>query len=73
LLQETEAVAPVRTMTRKERGALLLSLAEYSADIRLARQAARLGAVRPVRSHVSVAARSAARWARRRPAMRRTG
>jgi hypothetical protein len=64
LLATSGPVAPVRTMSSKDRGALLLDLAAYAADPALARQAARLGALVPVGAHARVASRAAARWVR---------
>ncbi|HVM63759.1 MAG TPA: glycosyltransferase [Acidimicrobiales bacterium] len=64
LLATAGPVAPVRAMSSKDRGALLLDLATYAADPSLARQAARLGALTPVGAHARVASRAAARWVR---------
>jgi hypothetical protein len=64
LLSTSGPVAPVRAMSSKDRGALLLDLASYAADPGLARHAARLGALAPVGAHARVASRAAARWVR---------
>jgi hypothetical protein len=63
-LEHTTATAPVRTMTNKERGNILLALAAYAGDAGLARQAARLGATTPLAEHVVAVSRAATRWAR---------
>jgi hypothetical protein len=66
LLDTTGAAAPFRTMAAKDRGRVLLQLADYAADVRLAADAARLGALGPLGSHARAAARAARRWTRTR-------